>query len=36
MGNLPQIPGARKKGAVLLGSEADLKKLDDYLINDTL
>jgi len=33
---LPQIPGARKKGVVLLSSEDDFKKLDDYLINDTV
>jgi hypothetical protein len=36
MSSLPQIPGARKKGVVLLSSEDDLKKLDDYLINDTV
>ena len=36
MSNLPQIPGARKKGVVLLSSEDDLKKLDDYHINDTV
>ncbi len=36
MPNLPQIPGARKKGVVLLSSEDDFKKLDDYLINDTV
>jgi Carbon monoxide dehydrogenase subunit alpha N-terminal domain len=36
MGNLPQIPGARKKGVILLSSEDDFKKLDDYLINDTV
>ena len=34
--NLPQIPGARKKGVVLISSEDDLKKLDAYLINDTV
>jgi acetyl-CoA synthase len=34
--NLPQIPGARKKGVVLISSEGDLKKLDAYLINDTV
>jgi len=34
--NLPQIPGARKKGVVLLSSEDDFKKLDGYLINDTV
>ncbi len=33
---LPQIPGARKKGVQLLSSEDDFKKLDDYLINDTV
>lgn len=33
---LPQIPGARKKGVVLFSSEDDFKKLDDYLINDTV
>ncbi|MDD5465708.1 MAG: acetyl-CoA decarbonylase/synthase complex subunit alpha/beta [Candidatus Omnitrophica bacterium] len=36
MPSLPQIPGARKKGVVLLSSEDDFKKLDDYLINDTV
>ncbi|MFA5093001.1 MAG: acetyl-CoA decarbonylase/synthase complex subunit alpha/beta [Candidatus Omnitrophota bacterium] len=34
--NLPQIPGARKKGVVLISSEDDFKKLDEYLINDTV
>jgi len=34
--NLPQIPGARKKGVVLISSEEDFKKLDTYLINDTV
>jgi acetyl-CoA synthase len=34
--NLPQIPGARKKGVILLSSEDDFKKLDSYLINDTV
>ncbi|MCX5694038.1 MAG: hypothetical protein NT014_02710 [Candidatus Omnitrophica bacterium] len=34
--NLPQIPGARKKGVILISSEDDLKKLDDYLIVDTV
>ena len=34
--NLPSIPGARKKGVVLISSEGDLKKLDTYLINDTV
>jgi len=33
---LPQIPGARKKGVVLFSSKDDFKKLDDYLINDTV
>lgn len=36
MSNLPQIPGARKKGVVLLTSEDDFKKLDEYHINDTV
>jgi len=36
MANLPQIPGARKKGVVLLSSEDDFKKLDEYHINDTV
>ena len=34
MANLPAIPGARKKGVVLLNSKDDFKKLDEYLIND--
>ncbi len=34
--NLPQLPGARKKGVVLISSENDLDKLKDYLINDTV
>lgn len=34
--NFPQIPGARKKGVVLISSEADFEKLDTYLINDTV
>ncbi len=34
--NLPQIPGARKKGVILLSSEDDFRELDDYLINDTV
>ena len=34
--NLPAIPGARKKGVVLISSEDDIKKLDTYLINDTV
>ncbi len=36
MANLPQVPGARKKGVVLISSEEDFKKLDEYLINDTV
>jgi len=36
MANLPQIPGARKKGVILISSEEDFKKLDEYLINDTV
>jgi acetyl-CoA synthase len=34
--SLSQIPGARKKGVVLISSEDDFKKLDAYLINDTV
>ena len=34
--NLLKIPGARKKGVVLISSEDDFKKLDAYLINDTV
>jgi len=34
--NLPQIPGARKRGVILVSSEDDFKKLDTYLINDTV
>ena len=34
--NLPQIPGARKKGVVLFSSWDDFNKLDEYLINDTV
>jgi len=34
--NLPAIPGARKKGVVLISSADDFKKLDTYLINDTV
>ena len=34
--NLPSIPGARKKGVVLISSADDFKKLDAYLINDTV
>lgn len=36
MAKLPQIPGAKKKGVLLLSSEDDFKKLDGYLINDTV
>jgi acetyl-CoA synthase len=36
MANLPQIPGARKKGVILLSSEDDFKKIDEYHINDTV
>ena len=36
MSNLPQIPGARKKGVILISSDDDFKKLDDYHINDTV
>ncbi|MDI6605569.1 MAG: hypothetical protein QME65_00250 [Candidatus Omnitrophota bacterium] len=36
MSNLPQIPGARKKGVVLFSAADDLKKLEEYLINDTV
>jgi len=36
MANLPSIPGARKEGVVLLSSSDDFKKLDKYLINDTV
>ncbi|MDD4899758.1 MAG: hypothetical protein PHG68_04095, partial [Candidatus Omnitrophica bacterium] len=36
MANLPAIPGARKKGVVFLSTPEDLKKLDEYLINDTV
>ncbi len=34
--NLPAIPGARKKGVVLISSQDDFNKLDTYLINDTV
>ena len=34
--NLPAIPGARKKGVVVINSVDDFKKLDSYLINDTV
>ena len=36
MPNLPHIPGAKKKGVLLLSSEDDFKKLEGYLINDTV
>lgn len=36
MPNLPQIPGAKKKGVVVLSCEDDLKKIGDYIINDTV
>jgi len=36
MSNLPQIPGARKKGVLLLSSSDDLKKIDEQLIVDTV
>lgn len=36
MPNLPQIPGAKKKGVILLGPEDTLSKLDGCLINDTV
>jgi acetyl-CoA synthase len=36
MPTLPQIPGARKKGVFLITSDDDFKKLDNYLINDTV
>jgi len=36
MATLPQIPGAKKKGVLLLNSGDDLKKLDSFLINDTV
>ncbi|MCK9604453.1 MAG: acetyl-CoA decarbonylase/synthase complex subunit alpha/beta [Candidatus Omnitrophica bacterium] len=36
MANLPQIPGARKRGVVLLSTADELKKLDEFLINDTV
>ena len=36
MAKLPQIPGAKKKGVLLLRPGDDLKKLDGYLINDTV
>ncbi|MFA5276074.1 MAG: hypothetical protein WC417_04185, partial [Candidatus Omnitrophota bacterium] len=36
MSPLPQIPGAKKKGVLLLSSKEDLNKLDGFLINDTV
>jgi len=36
MANLPAIPGAKKKGVVLLSSLDDLNKLEEQLINDTV
>lgn len=36
MHSLPQIPGAKKKGVLLLTSKEGLKKLDSFLINDTV
>ncbi len=36
MANLPQIPGARKKGVVLLTSADGLDKLEEYHVNDTV
>lgn len=36
MANLPQIPGARKKGVVFLVSADGLDKLEEYHINDTV
>jgi acetyl-CoA synthase len=36
MASLPQIPGAKKKGVLLLSPGDDFKKLDGYLINDTV
>ncbi len=36
MANLPQIPGAKKKGVVQISTPDDIKKLDEYLINDTV
>ena len=36
MANLPQMPGARKKGVILISPEDDFRKLDQYLINDTV
>lgn len=36
MSGLPQVPGARKKGVLLFCGDDDFKKLDSYLINDTV
>ena len=36
MANLPQIPGAKKRGVVLFGASDDIGKLDEYFINDTV
>ncbi|MGA2774554.1 MAG: acetyl-CoA decarbonylase/synthase complex subunit alpha/beta [Candidatus Omnitrophota bacterium] len=36
MSPLPQIPGAKKKGVLLLSSKEDFNKLDSFLINDTV
>ena len=33
---LPQIPGAKKKGVLLLASKEDFGKLDSFIINDTV
>jgi len=33
---LPQIPGAKKKGVLLLSSQEGLSKLEGFLINDTV
>jgi len=36
MSPLPQIPGAKKKGVLLLSSKEDRSKLEGFLINDTV
>ncbi len=36
MANLPYIPGTKKKGVILIDSGEGLKKLEGYLINDTV
>ncbi|MCU0651658.1 MAG: acetyl-CoA decarbonylase/synthase complex subunit alpha/beta [Candidatus Omnitrophica bacterium] len=36
MGNLPQIPGAKKKGVILIDTKDDLSKLEGQLIFDTV